>query len=162
MTAEKIKGSFKSIYDKLIGINDSPQKIALGFGLGVFCGILPGTGPIASVVLALVFRMNKAAALVGSVLTNTWLSLVTFVIAVKIGSALTGANWQDIYQQCQALIQNFSWTNVRTFPFSKIVLPLVIGYLVVGVLSGIIGYVLALLLIRRKLKAGAASHNRNY
>ena len=89
---DKIKNSFKSIYDKLVGIKDSPQKIALGFGLGVFCGILPGTGPMASVVLAFVFRVNKVAALAGSLLTNTWLSLVTFVLAVKIGSMVTGAD----------------------------------------------------------------------
>lgn len=40
----------KLIYIKLFRINDTPQKIAQGFGLGVFLGILPGTGPIAAAV----------------------------------------------------------------------------------------------------------------
>src|SRR5690349_15972540 len=112
--ADKIKGSFKSIYDKLIKINDSPQKIAAGFGLGVFCGILPGTGPAASVVLAFFFRVNKVAAFIGGLLTNTWLSIVTFVLAVKIGSVVMGLDWQAVYAQCKAVVENFNWRELKS------------------------------------------------
>ncbi|MCG2713658.1 MAG: DUF2062 domain-containing protein [Candidatus Omnitrophica bacterium] len=68
------------IFAKLFKINDSAGKIALGVGLGVFAGLLPGTGPAAALLLALVFRANRAAALLGSLITNTWLSVVTLGI----------------------------------------------------------------------------------
>ena len=74
----KIREYLRLILAKLFNINDTPHKIALGLGLGVFAGILPGTGPIAAIFLALAFRANRASALLGSLLTNTWLSLVTF------------------------------------------------------------------------------------
>ena len=65
------------LFDKLFKINDTPQKIALGFGLGVFAGIFPGTGPVAAILLAYVFRANRASALFGSLFTNTWLNSVS-------------------------------------------------------------------------------------
>ncbi|MDD5669514.1 MAG: DUF2062 domain-containing protein, partial [Candidatus Omnitrophica bacterium] len=75
MTVKKNKLArfFKFIYLKIFRINDTPRKIAFGFGLGVFLGILPGTGPVASVIVAAFLHANKAAALLGSLITNTWL-----------------------------------------------------------------------------------------
>jgi uncharacterized protein (DUF2062 family) len=149
----KIKGSFKSIYDKLVKIDDSPQKVALGFGLGVFCGILPGTGPAASVLLAFVFRVNKLAAFAGGLLTNTWLSIVTFVLAIKVGSVLTGSDWKAVYERCKAVIHNISWQELKSVPFTEIILPLAIGYIVVGIGSGFIGYLIAFLIMKRRQAA---------
>lgn len=154
--AKKIKSSAKLIYDKLIKIDDSPQKIALGFGLGVFCGILPGTGPVAALALAFVFRVNKIAALTGGLLTNTWLSVVTFVAAIKLGSALTGADWQKVYAGCQEVIRNFNWENLRAIPVFEVILPLFLGYFIVGLASGCIGYAIALSIVKRRHKPGPA------
>ena len=109
----KIKAFLKAIYDKLSKIDDSPQKIALGFGLGVFCGILPGTGPVAAVALAFVFRVNKIAAFAGGLLTNTWLSVVTFILAVRLGSAVSGADWNEVYSRCKDIIRDFHYLGTR-------------------------------------------------
>ena len=87
---------FNLFYERLFKINDSPQKIALGLGLGVFAGILPGTGPLAALFLAFIFRANRASALLGSLATNTWISFVTFVLAIKIGSAILEVSWLDV------------------------------------------------------------------
>ena len=148
--ADKIKNVFKSIYDKLVKIDDSPQKIALSFGLGVLCRSLPGTGPVAALALAWFFRVNKIAAFIGGLLTNTWLSIVTFVFAVKIGSAVTGSNWHDVYEKCKGVIQHFRFENLKNLPFVEIMLPLLIGYLVVGLLCGVLGYFIAIVIMRKR------------
>ncbi|MDI6606430.1 MAG: DUF2062 domain-containing protein, partial [Candidatus Omnitrophota bacterium] len=83
--ADRIRRLFRLFYLKVFRINDSPRKVALGMGLGVFSGILPGTGPIAAVCLAFIFRANRAAALLGSLITNTWLSFFIFLVAIKTG-----------------------------------------------------------------------------
>ena len=155
---DKIKKFGKSIYDKLVKIDDSPQRVALGFGLGVFCGILPGTGPVASLVVAFIFRVNKVAALTGSLLTNTWLSIVTFLAAVKLGSAVVGADWNEVYVRCKEVIRNFDWKELSAIPFTEILLPLLIGYLVVGLISGAVAYGIAILIMRRR-QAGNVSPN---
>lgn len=138
------------IFAKLFKINDSAQKIALGVGLGVFSGILPGTGPIAALFLAFVFRANRVSALLGSILTNTWLSVVTFVLAVKIGSITFNRHWQDVYQKAQSLIRDFHWVDFFKLSFLDVFLPVVIGYLIVGLSVGLISYIVTLQIISKK------------
>ncbi len=138
---EKIKQWAKSIYHQLSGIDDSPQKVAIAFGLGVFLGILPGPGPIAALGLAWLLRLNKAAALLGSVLTNAWLSVVTFPLALKIGASLTGVRWQDIQEKAKDLFVHFSWQAFWDVSLTQILKPLLLGYTVVGFCCGLLGYV---------------------
>lgn len=103
----KISRSFRLIYTKLFRINDSPQKIALGFGLGIFLGILPGTGPVAALFLALLFRVNRASALLGCLLTNTWLSIVSFLFSIKVGSAIMRLDWHHVQDDYLQTLKNF-------------------------------------------------------
>jgi hypothetical protein len=137
------------IVAKLFKINDSAQKIALGVGLGVFSGLIPGTGPAAALFLAFIFRANRAAALLGSILTNTWLSLVTFIFAVKVGSVVLSRHWQEVYQKAQGLIRDFHWGNFLKLSFLDVVLPVIIGYLIIGLFLGLVSYLVVLLIARK-------------
>ena len=130
----RLKSWAKGLYERLVRMDDSPQRVALGFGVGVFLGLLPGTGPLAALAVAFVFRLNKAAALLGSVLTNTWLSFVTFALALKIGSALLGVNWSG----------DASLVNVLK--------PLLVGYAVVGFGCALVAYLMALWVLTRRRK----------
>lgn len=148
----KTKAFLKGIYEKLVGINDSPQRIAIGFGLGVFLGILPGVGPIASLVLAALFRVNKAAAIAGSLLTNTWLSVVGFLLAIKIGAWATNNDWNEIANTYRELFKNFHWQNLFNTSFLNVISPLVIGYVLFSLVCGIAAYGVALLLLKFRNK----------
>ena len=140
------------LYEKLVKINDTPQNIALGFGLGVFAGILPGTGPVAAVLLAVILKANRIAAFTGGLLTNTWLSLVTFVMSVKIGAWITGAEWSEIYQQCKTLFKNFHWKNFFDTSILEIIYPLIVGYLVISSVLGVITYGVVLTVLKKREK----------
>jgi len=93
----RISRFFKAVYLRLFRINDTPQKIALGLGLGVFMGVLPGTGPVAALALAFLLKVNRASALLGSVLTNTWLSIPVFLLSLRVGASFAGINYQDLH-----------------------------------------------------------------
>lgn len=121
---------FKLIYIKLFRIHDTPQKIALGFGLGIFLGILPGSGPIAALCLAFLFKLNRVSALLGSLLTNTWLSFLIFPLSIKAGSTIINLSWQDIYS-------------------NKVILPAAIGYLTISFCLGVFGYLVALIMLKQ-------------
>jgi uncharacterized protein (DUF2062 family) len=140
------KRAITILYIKLVRTNDSPQKTALGFGLGVFSGILPGTGPIAAVFLASLIRVNRASALLGSLVTNTWLSFVTFLISIKIGSSLTGAAWQDIREKWALLLKNFTFAGLFKMSVLKIIFPVMLGYFVVALCCGLLSYLILVLI----------------
>lgn len=139
------------LYQKIFKINDTPQKVALGFGIGIFSGILPGTGPLAALFLALLFRVNRASALIASVLTNTWFSFVTFILAIKIGSAIFKISWQSLKAAWMQAINNFAWKDLFSLPILRIVLPVITGYLVISLVLGVLSYIVVLIILKNKL-----------
>ncbi|TRZ95086.1 DUF2062 domain-containing protein [bacterium] len=135
------------IYRKLFYINDTPQKIALGFGLGVCLGIIPSTGPLAALLVSSILRVNRASALLGSLLTNTWLSIATFLLSIKIGSAIIKVDYLQVYRQWQLCLTCKSWFNLFSFPVIKLALPVILGYFIIAFSLGFLAYLLTLCII---------------
>jgi uncharacterized protein (DUF2062 family) len=138
---------FKYFYIKVFQRYGTPHEKAIGFGLGVFLGILPGTGPLAALFLATVFRVNRAAALLGSLLTNTWVSVVAFMISIKIGALLMGVHWKVAHRDWAHFIKEFRFASLLKLSAIKIILPVAVGYLVVSLCAGILAYICIRILI---------------
>jgi len=145
----RISRFFKFLYLKLFRIHDTPQRIALGLGLGVFLGILPGTGPIAAIFLALLLRVNRIASLLGSLLTNTWLSLVTFLLSIQIGSSIMGIDWQDTRRNWIHFIKGFRLADLKQLSTLRIICPVIIGYFIVAFVLGLLVYLISLTIITK-------------
>jgi uncharacterized protein (DUF2062 family) len=135
------------LYDKLVKINDSPQKTALGFGLGVFLGIFPGAGPLASIFLAVLLRVNRIAALLGCLLTNTWISFITFGLATLLGAKVFRVRVEDIAQDWQQFIKTFNLSLLFKFSVMEIAFPIVAGYVIIGIVFGFISYLISLAIV---------------
>ncbi|MEI8350584.1 MAG: DUF2062 domain-containing protein [Candidatus Omnitrophota bacterium] len=135
---------FRLAYLKVFRTNDSPHKVSFGVAIGVFSGILPGTGPIAALFMASFLKANRASALLGSLLTNTWISLTIPVISIKIGALVTGLKWHELYN---------SWAHIRMtdifkLPILQVLLPVMLGYLVVAFAVALVTYVVTLIMLR--------------
>ncbi|MFA5146612.1 MAG: DUF2062 domain-containing protein [Candidatus Omnitrophota bacterium] len=144
---------FRWLYLKIFRINDTPQKIAAGFGIGVLLGVMPGTGPFAALFLAILLKVNRAAALLSSILTNTWLSIPVFFLAVKTGSAVTGIGYGDISDSWSLFLKDFTWGKLLQLSVYDIIAPVVIGYILVSLCMGIIAYFVVLAITERRRKA---------
>jgi uncharacterized protein (DUF2062 family) len=142
--------------DTLLGINDSAHRIALGMGLGLFLGVLPGTGPIAAIVCAFVIRANKAAALAGALMVNTWINVVTFPLAIAIGAFLFGIEPAGIAREWSAATQPFVWKSFFGFLLHDAVLALVSGYMIIGLALGGAGYVVTYAIVKKARKKRGA------
>jgi len=135
-------------YKNIFKINDSPQRISAGFGLGIFCGMLPGTGPLAALFLAFIFKVNRASALLASLITNTWLSLAIFIFSIKVGSAILGLNWSLVYQEAKTGFDGLTWQTIFKASLINIALPVILGYLIISVALGLISYFFILLTLK--------------
>jgi len=145
----------KTIVSAICKINDSSQKIALGFGLGVLSGIFPGTGPLVAVSLSFLLRANYVSALLGSLLTNTWLSIVTFLLAIKVGAAIMGVNWQNAQREWELFLSHFQWTSLIKVSVLRLVLPVLVGYLVIALFAAVLSYLTVLVILRLRKKKAA-------
>lgn len=130
---------------KLMTINDTPQKKAIGLGLGVCLGNFPGVGPLTAWVSAYFLKVNQAAALIGSFLTNTWLSFATLIISVKLGSFLRGKDWPQVKSSWEQLIQDFHWHKLIQSTMMDTLYSIFLGYFVVSFVLGVLIYLLALI-----------------
>ncbi|MFA5270918.1 MAG: DUF2062 domain-containing protein [Candidatus Omnitrophota bacterium] len=144
----------KFLYVKLVKINDTPQRVAIGFGIGVFFGIIPGLGPLASLFTASLFRVNRASALLASLLTNTWISFVTFIASIKIGAVLMDIDWQVAKNEWYTVFKNFHFADLFKVSFMRTILPAIIGYVIVAFFLGFLSYLVILLFlhIRKRRK----------
>lgn len=150
-----MKQKFKELRDKLLGINDSPHRIALGIGLGLFLGVFPGTGAIASIVGAFILRANKTAALAAALLVNTWINVVTFPLAVAIGAFILRIDPKIIVEDWSKLTGNFTWNALWELLLRNTILVLLAGYTLMGLALGLAGYFLTYALIRKIRKKRA-------
>ncbi len=122
----------KRMYLKLFRINDTPEKIALGFGLGVFMGIMPFLGPVAALGLAFILRVNSTSAFLGGLLFNTWISLLTLFLAIKIGAAVMGIEYAKLQQSWDNVFKDFKWEKLWALPVHDFLIPIVLGYMIIA------------------------------
>jgi uncharacterized protein (DUF2062 family) len=132
-------------------INDTPHKVAAGAALGVFLGIVPGEGVLATLFLSSLFRFNRLAALAGVGAVNMWTTFLVFPPAAAVGGWIFGVS-------ADVLKQNFEKTTDAGFRyffgkaiFFDLTLPLMVGFVAVaGAISLALYLGLLYFLIKRK------------
>ncbi|WP_025270069.1 DUF2062 domain-containing protein [Hippea sp. KM1] len=82
------KVSYRQLLRNLISLDDSPHKIAMSFAVGVFISISPffGLHTVLAVVLSVLFKLNKLAAITGSWINNPWTTPLVYYLDYKIGA----------------------------------------------------------------------------
>jgi len=78
--------------DVLLHIEDTPERTAAAFALGVFFGFSPflGLHTILAVVLAFVLNLNRVAVLLGVYSNLPWIIAPYYFIVTRMGALITG------------------------------------------------------------------------
>lgn len=143
----------------LIKLRSSPRAIAGGFALGTFIAFTPTVGVqiILAVVIATFFNMNRPAAMIPVWITNpiTVAPIYTFNywlgskfwdgpplkevsgLFIDIGRTMARLEFWDIKEQFLAVLHMGR----------EILIPLLLGSLIVGLISGFLVYILSLKLL---------------
>jgi uncharacterized protein (DUF2062 family) len=135
-------------------VEGSPSRVAAAFGIGVFIAFFPilGIHTGLALVIALWFRLNKVAILVGAWINNPWTLAPMYTAGTLVGCALlgvapvspTGVDWS---LEGRAFYSAFAET------LQPLVWPFVVGNLVLGVVAGLAAFFLLRALLSRRRPA---------
>src|SRR5512145_2166242 len=91
-------GRLRRAFEVLFHVEDSPHRIALSFGLGVFIAFSPllGLHTLMALGIAIAFRLSKAAIIVGIYVNNPWTIAPMYMGGVVIGCYLLGVSTDDL------------------------------------------------------------------
>lgn len=95
---ERGRRTFRYIYLRLVRVGGDPVHAALGFSLGVFLGVFPtfGLGIPLALLLASLFRWNRVAATVGSLVMNPLTTPFFWSLSGTVGAAIFRADARKV------------------------------------------------------------------
>ena len=104
------------VYVRLVRTNDSPQKIAWGLAVGVFLGVFPtfGLGTLVALALAITFKFNKAAAVLGSLIMNPLTTPLFWTASSALGAILVNRDWHHTLKMVQAFSDHLRLVDLTT------------------------------------------------
>jgi uncharacterized protein (DUF2062 family) len=128
------------------------RNVARAFALGLFVAFVPlPVHALLATVLALLLRLNIPAAVVGTLLTNPLTIVPLFVIAYRLGCSALAIPREPFHFE-----MSWEWLTTQLIPIWK---PFLLGCLLMGLFSAIVGYValatawqLALVMRQRRRK----------
>jgi uncharacterized protein (DUF2062 family) len=144
---KKIQNRIEKLIRELLTVKEPPHEVALSFAMGVFLGILPFTGVVAAITLAWAFKLNKAAAVLGSAITNTWVGLIALGLAIKAAVGFLGIDADAVHQEIHHIIHHFHWHNIFQSSFVCLLGPVAIAFFIISFLFAFLAYVAAYVLI---------------
>lgn len=162
-----MKGRFASIAGKfrgLLHLDDPPRRIALALAVGVFIGCTPfwGLQTVLSVIVATVFRLNRAATITGAWMNLPWFAPFVYGAAINVGLLVApglragdAASLDTLLGDPGALSWAAVWSWLRGYS-----LPLLIGSAIVGGVAAAVTYTVALAALLRRRGARDARPKR--
>ncbi len=151
----------RALFRALLQLEDTPNRVALAFGIGVFIAFFPilGIHTALALLVAVLFRLSKVAILAGAWTSNPWTVGPMFITGTLVGCVLLGVPPDGLHGVDWSL-RGRAFYEALFETLRPLVLPFLLGNLVVGLVSGALAYVaLRFWLERRRVPAlpGAAS-----
>lgn len=144
-------------FRELLHLDDSPRRLAGALAVGVFISCTPfwGLQTVLSIIVASVFRLNRAVTITGTWINLPWFAPFVYGAAIKIGWLVApglreadAASFDTLLRDPGALSWSTVWSWVRGSS-----LPLLIGSTIVGSLAAAVTYVVALAALVRRRRA---------
>jgi len=128
----------KLLFKKAVLANDSPEKLARGFAIGVFWGVMPtfGFAALFSLPTAVLLKANRLTAILGTLISNPFTSPFFMLWGTYIGNFIL-----------KTAPITFSWKILNASSLLRISKSLFLGTFVLAGTMAILSYGFLLLII---------------
>jgi hypothetical protein len=136
---------------RLLALDDSPERIALAFAIGVFLAFSPllGLHTFLGLTIAFAFGLNRPAILIGVFVNNPWTLVPIYALGTYIGGHVLG------FPETTSL-PDFSWDQLfrgsywaQLVGHWRLLKPMLLGSTILAICVAGVSYPLALLLISK-------------
>jgi uncharacterized protein (DUF2062 family) len=141
----------KDLIKQLLHIEDTPERTAFAYALGIFLGFSPFLGfhTIGGIVIAFLFRLNRVAVLLGAWTNLPWWIIPYYTVATWVGMKVIGFQLDPTVLTetfrlglKEGFIQSGFWNRLASQ--SELLLAFGIGSLLLGTILSLIAYPLSL------------------
>jgi uncharacterized protein (DUF2062 family) len=145
-------------FQVLLRVQDTPHRIALAFGIGVFIAFSPLLGIHTGLALgvAFAFRLSRVAILAGAWTNNPWTLAPMYMAGTGVGCALFGVSPESLGAIDWGL-HGHAFYAALFEGLRPLVLPFVLGNTVLGIVAGMLAYLLLRSLLERQKAVAEAS-----
>jgi len=157
--------------EKLLHVDDSPERTAAAFAMGVFFGFSPflGLHTLLAIAFAFFFNLNRVAALLGVYSNLPWFLGPYYALATMVGAQITGhriprgsgAQLRMIFQQ--SMFHAEFWRHLAIL-MKPLAWPYVVGSTIAAILLAAAAYQVALAFVtsRRRLHDLMQHHQHHH
>jgi uncharacterized protein (DUF2062 family) len=152
-----VRRRLAALVEAFLRLEDTPQRIAAAFGVGVYISFHPlfGLHTLMALAIAFAFRLSRAAVLVGIYLNNPWTMAPMYIAGTTLGcwilgvplDGLTAIDWdfgdRGFYKILFVSLKPYLW-------------PYVVGNTILGIACGGIAYVVLRWFLERRARRAAA------
>lgn len=141
----------RRILESILHLQDTPHRIALSFGIGVWIAFFPIFGIHTGMALAIafLFRLPRVPILVGAYINNPWTLGPLYVAGTFVGCVLLGVP-VDGLEAIEWSAEGGEFRATLTEALRAYLWPYVVGNTVLGIAGGLAGYVLLRRFIERR------------
>ncbi len=147
--------AFRVLARKLLHIEDTPERTALAFSMGIFLGFSPflGLHTLAGLAVAFLFKLNRVAILLGVWSNTPWWIIPYYTVATWVGAQVIKfrIDWdtlKDMFRwgRDQGFLSSDFWSRIASQ--WGLLLSFLIGSLILAALLALVAYPLSLKWIR--------------
>jgi uncharacterized protein (DUF2062 family) len=134
-------------------VDGSPARVAAAFGIGVFVAFFPilGIHTALALLIAIMFRLNKVAILIGAWLNNPWTIAPMYSAGTLLGCVLLRVPLVNPASSVEWSLTGQAFYEALATSLAPLLWPFVIGNLALGAALGLAGFlVLRSVLSRRR------------
>lgn len=157
--SDKKLGRLRGFLRQLLHLNDTPERTALAFSIGVFFSFSPFVGlhTIMGLTTAFLFKLNRLALLVGVYVNNPWTLAPAASLGTALGFYLLGTENRFADASWDSMLSGHFWKEMFS-DIEHLLLPFFLGNLILSVVAGMIAYlVLRRILVRHRARREAPS-----
>jgi uncharacterized protein (DUF2062 family) len=144
----------RRVLEVLLHLDDTPPRTALAFAVGVWIAFFPiwGIHTVMALAIAFLFRLNRAALVVGAWLNNPWTMAPLYTAGTLLGCALLGVP-PGGFRNMECELHGLAFLQTLAQGLRPYFWPFVLGNTVLGLLAGSVAYVIVkTALVRRRIQ----------